>query len=405
MISVAEAESRILTAVRMTPLEQLAITDCFGRVTGRDVISRRTQPPMAVSAMDGYAVRAADVENTPVELCVVGYAPAGGSYDDTLGPGEAVRIFTGAPVPSGADAIIIQEDTDHREDERVQVNSGASPGTYIRPAGLDFAEGDALIAAGTRLTARHVGLAAAMNVPWMMVHRPPRVAILATGDEIVMPGEEIGRNQIVSSNAIALSAFVSAMGGEPVLLGIAPDDPDALHAMTDGIVGNDMLVTTGGASVGDHDLVQDVLGARGMDVDFWRIAMRPGKPLMFGDIDGIPVLGLPGNPVSSMVCAMIFLRPALARMQGTDAADQDLINMRLASDLSGNDRRQDYLRATFEAGDNGETLVRTFSKQDSSMMATLTLADGLVVRAPHAPPLEAGSRVQVLKMPSGVFRA
>ena len=220
-----------------------------------------------------------------------------------------------------------------------------------------------------------------------------------------MPGEEIGPNQIVSSNAIALSAFVSAMGGEPVLLGIAPDDRDALHAMTDGIVGNDMLVTTGGASVGDHDLVQDVLGARGMDVDFWRIAMRPGKPLMFGDIDGIPVLGLPGNPVSSMVCAMIFLRPALARMQGIDAADQDLLNMRLASALPENDRRQDYLRATFEAGDNGENLVRTFSKQDSSMMATLTLADGLVVRAPHAPSLEAGSRVEVLKMPSGVFRA
>ena len=405
MISVAEAESRILKSVKPTPLEQLAITDCFGRVTGQDVVSRRTQPPMAVSAMDGYAVRAADVTNTPVELNIVGYAPAGGSYDKTLGSGEAVRIFTGAPVPNGADAIVIQEDTETREDERVQVNMGASAGTYIRPAGLDFTEGDALIRAGTRLTARHVGLAAAMNVPWMMVHRPPRVAILATGDEIVMPGEEIGPNQIVSSNAIALSAFVTAMGGDPVLLGIAPDDRDALHAMTDGIGGNDMLVTTGGASVGDHDLVQDVLGARGMDIDFWRIAMRPGKPLMFGDIDGVPVLGLPGNPVSSMVCAMIFLRPALARMQGLDGMDQDLLNLRLATALPENDRRQDYLRATFEVGEDGETLVHAFSKQDSSMMATLTLADGLVVRPPHAPAQEAGTRVDVLKMPSGVFRA
>ena len=403
MISVAEAEERILTALKPMPLEQVVITDSFGRVVGEDVKSRRTQPPMAVSAMDGYAVRAADVQNVPTDLKVVGYAPAGGSYDAIVREGETVRIFTGAPVPAGADAIVIQEDT-VQTDDSVRINEGATAGIFVRPAGLDFAEGDVLIPTGTRMTARHVGLAAAMNVPWLMTYRKPRVAILATGDEIVMPGEEIGPNQIVSSNAIALAAFVRAMGAEPVLLGIAPDDREGLRQMASGIVGNDMLVTTGGASVGDHDLVQDVLSEGGMDVDFWRIAMRPGKPLMFGDIRDIPVLGLPGNPVSSLVCAMIFLRPALARMQGSIEADRDTLYLKLADNLPKNDRRQDYLRATFETDDSGDTVVRSFHRQDSSMMATLTHADGLIVRPPHAPALSAGERVEVLRMPTGVYR-
>ncbi len=241
MISVSEAKERILSAISQMPLEQVVITDSFGRVAGEDIRSRRTQPPMPVSAMDGYAVRAADVVGTPVELPIVGYAPAGGSYDKSLNAGEAVRIFTGAPVPEGADAIVIQEDTEE-QGETVLVNEGAKSGTYIRPAGLDFSEDDILIPAGTRMTARHVGLMAAMNVPWMLAHRRPRVAILATGDEIVMPGDPVGRNQIVSSNAIALAAFVQAMGGHPVLLGIAPDDRDGLRHMAAGIVGNDILV-------------------------------------------------------------------------------------------------------------------------------------------------------------------
>ena len=401
MISVSEAEERILSAISPMPLEQIVITDSFGRVAGEDIRSRRTQPPMPVSAMDGYAVRAADVLGTPVELPIVGYAPAGGSYDKSLSAGEAVRIFTGAPLPEGADAIVIQEDTEQRG-ETVLVNEGAKSGTYIRPAGLDFSEDDILIPAGTRMTARHVGLMAAMNVPWMMAYRRPRVAILATGDEIVMPGDPVGRNQIVSSNAIALAAFVQAMGGHPVLLGIAPDDRDGLRHMAAGIVGNDILVTTGGASVGDHDLVQDVLCDRGMNVDFWRIAMRPGKPLMFGEIDRIPVLGLPGNPVSSLVCAMIFLRPILAKMQGLKEVNQDIHRMVSASDLPENDRRQDYLRATIESDGSHVETVRAFSKQDSSMMATLTKSDALIIREPYAPPLEAGESVEVLKMPSGV---
>ena len=402
MISVSEAEERILSVICPMPLEQVVITDSFGRVAGEDIRSRRTQPPMPVSAMDGYAVRAEDISKTPVELQVVGYAPAGGSYETSLNAGEAVRIFTGAPVPFGANTIIIQENT-KQIGEIVSINESAKIGRYIRPAGLDFSEDDILISAGTRMTARHVGLMAAMNVPWMMAHRRPRVAILATGDEIVMPGEPIGQNQIVSSNAIALSAFVKAMGGEPVLLGIAPDDRDALSQIASGIVGNDVLVTTGGASVGDHDLVQDVLSNRGMNIDFWRIAMRPGKPLMFGEIDGIPVLGLPGNPVSSLVCAMIFLRPALAKMQGLQKIQHDIHQMISASDLPENDQRQDYLRAMIENdGSKGET-IRVFSEQDSSMMATLTNSDALIIREPHAPALKAGESVDVLKMPNGIY--
>tara|TARA_B100000676_G_C18080115_1_gene850563 strand:+ start:1175 stop:2389 length:1215 start_codon:yes stop_codon:yes gene_type:complete len=402
MIQVSEAERRILAAISPMPLEQVVITDSFGRVAGEDIHSRRTQPPMPVSAMDGYAVRAEDVLNTPTKLQIVGYAPAGASYEKPLKTGEAVRIFTGAPVPIGANAIIIQEDTE-QVGEFVLINESATSGRYIRPAGLDFSEDDILISAGTRMTARHVGLMAAMNVPWMMAHRRPRVAILATGDEIVMPGDPIGQNQIVSSNAIALSAFVKAMGGQPVLLGIAPDDRNALRQIASGISGNDILVTTGGASVGDHDLVQDVLSNRGMNVDFWRIAMRPGKPLMFGVIDQIPVLGLPGNPVSSLVCAMIFLRPALAKMQGLKKVQHEIHRMISASDLPENDHRQDYLRAKIETTATKDKTIRAFSEQDSSMMATLTKSDALIIREPYAPALKAGESVNILKMPSGIY--
>jgi len=245
--------------------------------------------------MDGYAVRAADVASVPVTLAVAGAVPAGGFYEATLQPGQAVRIFTGAPLPAGADAIVIQEDTE-ASPGKVLVKEAAKPGQFVRPAGLDFRAGDIGIKAGRRMTARDVGLAAAMNVPWLKVHRRPRVAILATGDEVVMPGTPIGRSQIVCSNGISLAATIEAVGGAPIDLGIAPDNREALLAMADGARGADLLVTTGGASVGEHDLVQAVLGEAGLAVDFWKIAMRPGKPLIFGTIHGVPMLGLPGNP-------------------------------------------------------------------------------------------------------------
>lgn len=401
MLSVAEAQSRILAAARPTPAEQISLADAHGRVLAEDIAARRTQPPTPVSAMDGYAVRAADVATVPATLEIVGYAPAGGAHEGTLGKGQAVRIFTGGPVPDGADAIVIQEDTES-DGKTVTVKESASKGHYVRPAGLDFRAGDVLLSKGRLLTARDVGLAAAMNHPWLMVRRRPRVTILATGDEVVMPGDPLGPNQIVSSNGLGLAAAVRAFGGEPVLLGIAPDDRDALARMAAGAAGSDLLLTTGGASVGDHDLVQSVLGQQGLEVDFWQIAMRPGKPLMFGHIGQTMMIGLPGNPVSTLVCAMLFVQPALKRMIGLADSEAATVKARLAAPLPKNDRRQDYLRATAERDPAGGLLVRAFEKQDSSMMAPLAKADCLIVRPPHAEPAPAGATVDILPMPDGM---
>ena len=403
LLPVADAQQRIIDAVEPLPAEQISLADGLGRVLARDVASRRDQPPMAVSAMDGYAVRAADVASLPASLNVVGYAPAGHAFDGTVAPGEAVRIFTGAPVPDGADTIVIQENTE-QTGEVVRVTDGTAPvGRYIRPAGLDFATGDILLPRGKVLTARDVGLSAAMNVPWLTVHRRPRISILATGDEIVMPGDPIGRDQIVSSNALSLAAFITAQGGTPHDLGIAPDEEDGLRALAAGARGSDILVTTGGASVGDHDLVQSVLGDIGLEVDFWRIAMRPGKPLMFGRIDGTFLIGLPGNPVSSLVCAIMFLAPALRRMLGMENLLPETGTARLGADLPENDEREDYLRASLSRDDKGDMVATPYGKQDSSMFATIARADALVIRKPFADAAKAGAPVQFIPLKDGIF--
>lgn len=404
LLPVAEAQQRIIDAVSPLPAEQISLTDGLGRVLAQDVSARRDQPPMAVSAMDGYAVRASDVDNLPATLEVIGYAPAGHAFDGSVGPGQAVRIFTGAPVPDGADTIVIQENTE-QSGETVKVIDGSAPvGRFIRPAGLDFATGDILLNAGKVLTARDIGLAAAMNVPWLNVHRKPRISILATGDEIVMPGDPIGRDQIVSSNALSLSAFIAALGGDPVDLGIAPDEANGLKALAAGARGSDILVTTGGASVGDHDLVQSVLGDIGLEVDFWRIAMRPGKPLMFGQIDGTYLIGLPGNPVSSLVCAIMFLAPALRTMLGMADVMPETSTALLGADLPENDEREDYLRAALSQNDDGDLVATPYGKQDSSMFATVARADALVIRTPFAKTATAGDAVEIIPLKDGIIR-
>ncbi len=397
LISVEEARTRICAAFAPVATEMVALTAAAGRVLARDLAARRTQPPHAVSAMDGYAVRAQDVGEVPVRLEVVGEAPAGGAFTGTVGPGQAVRIFTGGPVPAGADTIIVQEDTDLGT-PAVTVNQGAPANQHVRRAGIDFSEGEVLLQAGRRLGARDIGLAAAMNHPWIAVTRKPRVALLATGDEVVRPGDPLGPNQIVSSNGPALAAFIESRGGIAIDLGIAADDEASIRALAQGARGADLLVTMGGVSVGDRDLVRKVLGEAGLEVDFWRIAMKPGKPLMFGSLAGVPVLGLPGNPVSSMVCALLFLGPALDKMAGLAGTGLPVIRARLGADIGANNFREDYMRATLTADGEGTPVVVALAIQDSSMASALARADGLIIRPPGAPAASAGDWVDVIRL-------
>jgi molybdopterin molybdotransferase len=402
MISVEEALQRLLALIETLPPEQIALPESLGRVLAEDVAARRTQPPFAVSAMDGYAVRADDLGHIPAELRIVAEVPAGAGFGGHVGQGEAARIFTGAPMPAGTDTVVIQEDT-KREGDRVRVLEAAQRGRHVRPEGLDFTEGEVLLTVGRRLTARDIGLLAAMNRPWLFVRRRPRIGILSTGDEIVMPGEPIGPHQIVSSNSLALSAVVSACGGIPVSVGNAPDDPEALRRIAYATRGVDLLVTTGGASVGEHDLVRDALATDGFELEFWQIAMRPGKPLMVGRYHGTPMLGLPGNPVSTFVCSVLFLVPAIKRLSGDSAADTCVSTARLGAPIAANDRRQDYLRARVAHAADGLEEVFPFDLQDSSMMGLLSLADCLILRPPHAPRAAIGEMVPIVRFPTGAL--
>ncbi|WP_120496568.1 gephyrin-like molybdotransferase Glp [Kiloniella sp. EL199] len=397
MIRVEEALERVLAGFTELSPETVSLHDGLGRVLAKDIKARLTQPPSDVSAMDGFAVKSSDIQSVPVTLKIRGEAPAGGSYEAQLQDGEAVRIFTGGPVPLGADCIVIQENTDH-DDINVTVKQSESPGRYIRPAGLDFSEGQIGLEKGTTLTARDLALAAAMNHPWLEVYRKPKVAILATGNEIVLPGVTPGPNQIISSNTTALMSFVRECGGEPISLGIAPDDKEALSTMAKGAEGADLLLTTGGASVGDHDLVRSVLGEQGLEIDFWRIAMRPGKPLIFGKLGQTPMIGLPGNPVSTLVCAYIFARPALWKMTGRNPDNLQIEKAVLTQNLGENDKRQDYLRAQLSTNSFGQLEATPFDRQDSAMLNLLRKADCLVIRAPFAAPAAKGTEVEVIRL-------
>ncbi|MBY0337975.1 MAG: molybdopterin molybdotransferase MoeA [Acetobacteraceae bacterium] len=396
MISVEEARARILEGFAAAPAETVPLAAGWNRVLARPVLARLTQPPADVSAMDGYAVRAADAVAGAV-LRVTGAAPAGHPFAGAVGPGEAVRIFTGGFVPAGADAILLQEDAEARDGE-VRVTETVRPGRWIRPRGLDFRAAEEVLPAGRRLTARDIGLAAASNHAWLQVHRRPRIGILATGDEIALPGDPIPPGGIVSSNAHALAALVTSGGGEPLVLPIAPDDADTIRETARAARGCDLLVTTGGASVGEHDLVQSALGPEGFALDFWKIAMRPGKPLIWGRLGEVPLLGLPGNPVSALVCAVVFLLPALARMQGLPGAGPRSVPALAGADLAENDRRADHLRATLERRADGALVATPAARQDSSMLATLARADALILRAPFAPAAPAGTSVEVIPL-------
>jgi len=396
MIPVAEALEHVTSSLSALEPEEVMLADCLGRVLAEDTGSKVSHPPVAVSSMDGYAVRAEDLGDVPARLKVVGESQAGGGYDGEVAPGQSVRIFTGAPLPDGADAVIMQENTKAGEGV-VTILEGVPRGNFIRPAGMDFSEGDVLLNSGTVLTSRHIGLAAAMNLPTLMVRRKPRVAILATGNEVVMPGGPIGPSQIISSNSFSLVAFVNAMGGEAVDLGIAGDTVDDLSKALDRAAGCDLLVTIGGVSVGDYDLVGRALADAGLEQIFHKIAMRPGKPLLFGKLGGMGVIGMPGNPVSTGVCSVLFLRPALLTLLGVEAEDSTE-TARLGCDLVANDHRQDNLRAALTTDDDGGLVATPFGKQDSAMQARFAVADCLVIRPPEAPPAKAGDIVPIIRL-------
>ncbi len=395
MISVEEARARILAGLVPTAAEVVALADAWQRVTAAPVVARLTQPPRDVSAMDGYALRAED-GTLGANLRVVGSAPAGHPWQGEIGPAEALRLFTGSIVPTGADSILIQEDAG-RDGDWLRVNEAVRAGRHIRRAGQDFSKGDTLVEPGRRLTARDIGLIASANHPWVTVHRRPRVAILASGDEIALPGEPIPPGGIVSSNSHALAALVRACGGEPMVLPVAADDRAVLGAAADAARGCDLLVTTGGASVGEHDLIQEAFATRGLKLDFWQIAMRPGKPLMSGCLGDLPMIGLPGNPVSSMVCGILFVMPAIQRLGGLPGNAPPVISATLAASLPANDHRADHLRATLRATADGLEAV-PFDRQDSAMLRLLTRADGLILRGPRAPAAEPGEIVQVIRL-------
>jgi molybdopterin molybdotransferase len=394
LLPVAEARARILAKCKPLPTEMIPLAESYGRVLAKDLKASRDQPPFIASAMDGYAVRHADLGGALPTLKLVGVAAAGHGYRATLRPGQTVRILTGAPLPKGADTIVIQENT-VLSDNALTVLEAPAPGKNLRARGLDFKRGDILVPGGTVMNARDIGLAAAGNLALVPVFCRPRLVLFTTGDELILPGEKPRADQIVSSNSHAIAAMARALGAEVINLGIVPDGLKATKAAIRKAHAADILVTTGGASVGDHDYVQQALRESGVDIDFWKIAMRPGKPFMFGRKGKQSVLGLPGNPVSALVCATLFLRPLIVALQGRIVAEQD-VQARLVGTLPENDGRQDYLRATLQLTPDGQRQVKSFATQDSSMQRTLRNADCLIVRPAHAPLAQNGDLVPVL---------
>lgn len=400
LLPVDEATRRLLeAAVPVADSETLPLADCDGRILVADLAARLTQPPFDASAMDGYALRSADAPEIGSVLTVIGQAAAGHAFTGTVGQGEAVRIFTGAPVPTGADTILIQEDAEVLEGGKIRTAFEVTAGRHIRPRGQDFAEGETVLTAGRELGFTDLTVAAAMNHATLPVYRRPLVAILATGDELLPPGSTPQPAQIIASNTFGVAALARTTGADILDLGIIADDDALIRAAIGKAAAAkaDVLVTLGGASVGDHDLVQAALKAEGMQLDFWRIAMRPGKPLMVGAIGTMQVLGLPGNPVASLVCSLLFLEPLLRRIAHR-APLQRVATARTATPLKANDHRQDYLRARFHTDENGVLMAEAYTKQDSSMMKILAHSDGLIVRPPHAPAVEAGTVCQVIRL-------
>lgn len=404
LLAVHEAQQRLLaSASPISRAQMLDLHEAMGRVLAEDLAARLTHPAFDNSAMDGYAGRHADLAHIGAELSVIGQSAAGHGFSGSVGPGEVVRIFTGAPVPAGADTVLIQEDAEILDRGRIRTRFAPAKGRHIRPTGQDFTVGDVILQRGSVLDAGRLTVAAGMNYASVPVYERPKVAILATGDELLVPGSLPGPDQIIASNTYGVAALARENGAEIIDLGIICDDSAAIAAAVAKAraAGADVLVTLGGASVGDHDLVQPTLLACGMTLDFWRIAMRPGKPLMVGRLGDMHVLGLPGNPVSSLVCALLFLEPLarrLACLPPRDRSDRAIA----AETLPANDKRQDYVRARLTMDSAGTMAAHPFQRQDSSMMQVFAQADCLIVRQPQAAETKAGDlcEIMVLRQPT-----
>lgn len=400
LLPVAEAQARLLGAARpVTATETVRLEDADQRVLAHDLHARLTQPPFHASAMDGYALRAADVPQIGSVLTVIGESAAGHAFEGRVGEGQAVRIFTGAPLPEGADTVLIQEDAERLDDGKIRTSYDVTEGRHIRPRGQDFVEGETGLKAGTELSFTDITLAAAMNHAQLPVYRKPLIAILATGDELIPPGGTPNPAQIIASNTFGVATLARKAGADILDLGIVADDEVLIRAAIDKAIAAkaDVLVTLGGASVGDHDLVQAALKAQGMTLDFWRIAMRPGKPLMVGSIGDMQVLGLPGNPVASLVCSLLFLEPLIQKLSHRQITSRKT-KAKTATTLKANDQRQDYLRARIIGHEDGVPVVEAFTKQDSSMLKIMAESDCLIVRAPFADELEAGGECVVVRL-------
>jgi molybdopterin molybdotransferase len=400
LMPVAQALSRVLADAEPLAADCVPLAEARGRVLTEDFAALRTQPPADVSAMDGYAVRAVDVATIPARLKLVGEVAAGHPFDGTVGAGEAARIFTGGILPRGSDTIVIQENTT-REGDTVVITARAAKGRHVRAEGLDFRRGAVLLPKGRRLSDRDIALAAAMNHPRLCVHRRPKVAVFATGDELVMPGSQPGPGEIVHSNGYATMATARREGCDVIDLGIVRDRLEetvqAVRRARD--QGADILATSGGVSVGEHDLVHKALANEGLALSFWKVAMRPGRPMLHGRLGAMHVLGLPGNPVSAYVCSILFLVPLMRRLAGCSDVEPVLEPALLGCDLPENDERADYLRARLAAGPADLPIATPAPVQDSSMLAPLAAADCLLVREPHAPAAASGSPCRVLRLP------
>lgn len=379
--------------------ENIPLDQALGRITAADHFADITQPPFDASAMDGYALRAEDIADCPADLTVIGDVAAGNIFDGDIMPAAAVRIFTGSPVPSGADTVVMQENTRRLNTDTVQILQSTQQGKNIRTAGNDFARGQKLLAAGTLLASRHIGMMAAANIATVAVSRRPRVALLSTGDELINVGETAGPGQIINSNNLLLSTLIEEHGGVPIDLGIARDNAASLEekiALLKAMDEIDLFITIGGASVGDHDLIQKVLGQHGLKVAFWKIAIRPGKPMIFGEFNARPMIGLPGNPASAYVCAIIFLLPALHIMLGRQHIGAKKSVAHLAHDLPENGARQDYMRAHYLEDASGAKTVTATAKQDSAKLSSLARANCLLLRPPFAPAAAKGHKVDIV---------